>query len=128
MVEKDLIACTERILSNRRRFTPETLGKRWKAVYSRRRPPVPVPFMHFARGMTGRDGTPPTGSVRPVKTVTASIPNSQAYNKHSRHLNSVLKYQLSDKWLTLPCLARESSSFAPEFPNLLDASASPAGA
>ncbi|KAJ7728515.1 hypothetical protein B0H16DRAFT_1470473 [Mycena metata] len=107
MVEKDLIAShvfmiakpfmiiREGILSNRRRFYPGNAR--------RRRPPVPVPFMHFARGMTGRDGTPLTGPVRPVKTVTASIPNSQAYNKHSRHLNSVPKYQLSDKWLT--CLA-----------------------
>ncbi|KAJ7696162.1 hypothetical protein B0H16DRAFT_1841772, partial [Mycena metata] len=58
-------------------FTPETLGKRWKAVYGRRRPPVPVPFMHFARGMTGRDGTPLTGPVPPVKTVTATIPTSR---------------------------------------------------
>ncbi|KAJ7744887.1 hypothetical protein B0H16DRAFT_1463029 [Mycena metata] len=68
MVEKDLIVCTDN-------FSAETLGKAWKAVYGRRRPPVPVPFMRSARGMTGRDGTPLTGPVPPVKTVTASIPS-----------------------------------------------------
>ncbi|KAJ7035748.1 hypothetical protein C8F04DRAFT_1182023 [Mycena alexandri] len=74
MVEKDLIACTlsgghpgeREFCQSGDDFTPETLGKRWKAVYGRRRPPVPVPFMHFARGMTGRDGTPAYGP-RPTR-------------------------------------------------------------
>ncbi|KAJ7759490.1 hypothetical protein B0H16DRAFT_1456772 [Mycena metata] len=68
LVEKDLIPCTETISSNWRRFHPRNA----------RRPPVPVPFMHFARGMTGRDGTPLTGPVPPVKTVTATIPRRKA--------------------------------------------------
>ncbi|KAJ7858107.1 hypothetical protein B0H13DRAFT_1902038 [Mycena leptocephala] len=57
-------------------FTPEKLGKRAKTVCGRIRPPVPVPFMNLARGLTGRDGTPFTGPVRAVKTATASIPST----------------------------------------------------
>ncbi|KAJ7748891.1 hypothetical protein B0H16DRAFT_1461398 [Mycena metata] len=92
MVEKDLIFVTNafstlvghpgqsKFCQIGDNFGAETLGKGWKAVYGRRRPPVPAPFMHFARGMTGRDGTSLTGPVLPVKTVTASIPTSLFLN------------------------------------------------
>ncbi|KAJ7041423.1 hypothetical protein C8F04DRAFT_1177260 [Mycena alexandri] len=45
-----------------------------KAVRGRIRPPVPVPCVALATGLTGRDGTPLMGPVRAVKTATAAIP------------------------------------------------------
>ncbi|KAJ7758261.1 hypothetical protein B0H16DRAFT_1457312 [Mycena metata] len=49
-------------------FTSESPDRRPQTVYGRMRPPVPVPFMSFTTGSTGRD----------VKTVTVFIPKGPA--------------------------------------------------
>ncbi|KAJ7731741.1 hypothetical protein B0H16DRAFT_1468913 [Mycena metata] len=80
LIAEPFMIIREQICQIGDKFSAETLGKGWKAVYGRRRPPVPVPFMDFARGMTGRDGTPLTGPVPPVKTALTWAPTDPTWN------------------------------------------------